>query len=47
MCPGDLFVDKNVIEDESTDNEDSTVEVFKLWFINDGCQDKVDGHQDH
>ena len=38
-CPVDLPVDERVVEEKSTEDEDSTIEVLQFWLINDGCQD--------
>jgi len=38
-CPVDLPVDKGVVEEKSTEDEESTVEVLQLWLFNDGGQD--------
>lgn len=38
VCPLDLPVDERVVEEKSTEDEDSTVEVLQFWFINDGSQ---------
>lgn len=39
--PADLTVYKGVIEEESTEDEDRTVEILELWLIDDGSQDQV------
>lgn len=38
-CPFDLQVDERVVEEKSTEDEDSAVEVLQLWLVNDGSQD--------
>lgn len=37
--PVDLPVDERVVKEKSAEDEDGTVEVLQLWFINDGGQD--------
>lgn len=38
MCQLDPPVDEKVVEDKSTEDEDSTVQVLQGWLINDGSQ---------
>lgn len=37
-CPLDLPVDEKVVEDESTEDEDETVQVLHGWFVDDGSE---------
>lgn len=40
-------MDKRVVKENSTEDEDGTVEVLQFWLVNDWGQDEVAGHDDH